>query len=231
MLTAKQTTPDGIDTVESVDPHPPIVSRGWFSGRRRIAAIVLIPALVFALVVVGYLRTYGRLVHGYDSGPVYTGSGTKTSFPVDLDQPFTYGVIVISNRSSRTAVLTDVRVKPALPQGMEIVEVTVTGPPRTTSVIGTDERYPPPRLVSHLRPLKGAAVPPEKTPEGEAGVEVVFGLKVNRPGMFGFRQVELDYRIGRKPYTVRLEDGFVGCAPYEDYKDRCSIEKFFGSRS
>jgi hypothetical protein len=182
------------------------------------------------MAAVGYQRTYGRLVHGYDNGPIYTGSGTTTSFPVDLGQPFTYGVVTVSNRASRTAVLTDVRVKPSLPAGMQIIEVKVVGPNRRTPVIGTHEQYPPPKLAPHLRPLRGARVPPKKTPEGNSGVEIVFGLKVNRPGIFGFRHVEVDYRIGRKPYTARLEDGFVACAPQALY-EQCSSEEFFGSRS
>jgi hypothetical protein len=232
MLTAKPMTSDHLDTLGCVQPDPlPVATGGWFQERRRVIAVVVGLAILVGLVAVGYQRAYGRLVHGYDSGPVYTGSGTKTSFPVDLGQPFTYGVITVSNRTSRTAVLTDVRVKPSLPPGMEIIEVKVVGPNRKTAVFGTHRQYPPLELAPHLRPLKGARVPPKDTPEGDGGVEIVFGLKVTRPGMFGFRQVELDYRIGKKPYTVRLEDGFVGCAPYAEYQDRCSIEKFFGSRS
>lgn len=79
--------------------------------------------------------------------------------------------------------------------------------------------------------LNGAKVPPEETPEGKAGIEIVFALQVNRPGLFGFKQVELDYRIGSKPYTVRLEDGFVACAPHADYRGGCPREEFFGRRS
>jgi hypothetical protein len=195
-----------------------------------VVAGLMAVALLLGLATVGYLRAFGRLVHGYDSGPVYTGSGTKTGFPVELNEPFTYGVITVSNRDGRAAVLTALRVKPRVPAGMEIIEVKVVGPNRKTAVIGTDRQYPPLELAPHLRPLKGAVVAPEDTPEGRSGTEIVFGLKVNRPGVFGFRQVELDYRIGAKPYTVVLEDGFVACAPRAVHP-RCSTEKFFGSDS
>jgi hypothetical protein len=230
MLTGRPLTSERLDRLHVVqsDPHP-AAAGGWFHRKGRVVGIVVVLALVVGLMVVGYQRAYGRLVHGYDSGPVYTGSGTKTGFPVDLDGPFTYGVITVSNRTGRTAVLTDVRVKPSLPAGMEIIEVKVVGPNRKTAAIGTGRQYPPPELAPHLRPLKGAKVPPKSTPEGYGGVEIVFGLKVNRPGRFGFRQVELDYRIGRKPHTVVLEDGFVACAPRTVYP-RCSTEKFFESR-
>jgi hypothetical protein len=231
MLTGRPLTSERLDRLDVVqsDPHPAAVG-GWFQGKRRVVGIVVVLALVVGLTVVGYQRAYGRLVHGYDSGPVYTGSGTKTGFPVDLGQPFTYGVITVSNRTGRTAVLTGVRVKPSLPASMEILEVKVVGPNRKTAVVGTGRQYPPPELAPHLRPLKGARVPPKNTSEGYGGVEIVFGLKVIRPGIFGFRQVELDYRIGSKPYTALLEDGFVACAPRAVYP-RCSTERFFKSRS
>lgn len=225
------TTTNSLASVDVVQPEPATdTPRRWYQFRRKVA-VVAVAIVIVGAAVVGYLRAYARLVHDFDSGPITGGSSTKTAFPVEIGSPFTYGVIVVSNQSSRTAVLTDLRVKPPLPPGMEIVELKVVGPNRTTIGIGTDDRYPPPELVGHLRPLKGTRVPPEDTPAGKGGVEIIFGLKINRPGMFGFKKVEIDYKIGSKPYTVVLEDGFVGCAPYADYQDRCSIEKFFGPSS
>jgi hypothetical protein len=230
LLGAKAMTTCVADIVNMVQPDPTAVRRRrWF--QRRPVRVTIVVVAILLVAVVGYLRAYGRLVHDYDSGPLTGGSSTKTSFPVEIGQPFTYGVIVVSNQSRSTARLTDLRVKPALPAGMEIVALQVVGPNRTTIGIGTDDRYPPPELVGHLRPFKGTRVPPEDSPGGKGGVEVIFGFKINRAGMFGFEKVEIDYKIGTKPYTLVLEDGFVGCAPYADYKDTCSIETFFGSES
>lgn len=70
----------------------------------------------------------------------------------------------------------------------------------------------------------------ESTPTpSEAGCQAATASR-SRPGLFGFKQVELDYRIGSKPYTARLEDGFVACAPLADYPTGCPEEQFFGPR-
>lgn len=63
-------------------------------------------------------------------------------------------------------------------------------------------------------------------PEGKGGVNIVVGLKATKPGIFGFRQIDLDYRIGSTSYTVRIDNGYAACAPLERYPTGCKSEKF-----
>jgi hypothetical protein len=178
-------------------------------------------------VLAGITRSPGRAVHNYRSGPVTTGSRTRTSFPVDLGQLFTFGGIVLENSAGSPAVLEAIRLEPPLNSGMEIVDVKVAGGERRVGYVGTDSQFPPPLLAPHLRPFLGAEVPPLRTGEGRNGVEVVFGLRVQTPGEFGFRKVLVDYRVGKRRHTVRLEDGFMACAPHSAYPGGCDHEKYF----
>jgi hypothetical protein len=187
-----------------------------------------------ALVVVGLSTSVlitqddGRKRHSFNKGPLGTGVDDRTAFPVSLNSPLTYGQAIVHNRSKKTVVLEAVRVRPPLPDGIEIIEVTVVGPNRHTASVGTEEAYPSPYLKDVLRPLRGAKVPPETTKAGEAGVEIVFGLKVTKPGYYGFREFDLDYHIGSKEYTVRMRNGFIACAPKEEIKEGCvDIERRF----
>lgn len=190
----------------------------------RVVVAVLGLALVVWLVVAN-TRPNGRTVHAFDRGPLQMGSVTGTSMAAELGQTFTYGGIVLDNTADRPAVVEDVRAIPTFTSGMEIVGVMVGGRERQIGMIGTDPQFPPPDVAAHLRPYRGAIVPPDRTP-GEFGLELFFGLRIDRPGEFGFRGFEIDYRIGKKRYTVRLEDRFLGCAPRGQYPDGCDLEHF-----
>jgi hypothetical protein len=166
-------------------------------------------------------------VQDYRSGPVKSGSRTGTSFPVEPGQVFTFGGIVLENSGGRSAVLESIRFEPPLGSGMEVVEVKVAGGDRRVGYVGTHAQFPPPLLAAYVQPFRGAEVPPLDSPDGANGVEIVFGLRVNEPGEFGFQRVLVDYRIGERRHTVRLEDGFLACAPLAVFPDGCSHEGFF----
>lgn len=48
----------------------------------------------------------------------------------ELGQVFTFGGIVVTNRSKSPVVIEDIRVVPPLEDGMKIVELQVAGPER-----------------------------------------------------------------------------------------------------
>lgn len=169
--------------------QPPALPAGRRSRRPVvIVAGVVVMALAVGAAVVLAGQDGGRRVHAWDDGPLDGGSETITSLPVELGVPFTFGGTSFDNTSEATAVLEDVRVRPSLPEGIEIVGVGATGPDRQVATYGSHLSYPPPELAGALHPVPGTKVPPRTTKAGEAGIDVVFGLKVTKPGQFGFAQ-------------------------------------------
>jgi hypothetical protein len=205
------------------------VVNGARPSRRHLILLAVI-AVAVAGTVVFALRSGRRAVHAFDKGPLQTFSSTRTGMLADeLGQVFTFGGIVVTNRSKSPVVIEDIRVVPPLEDGMKIVELQVAGPERRVGYVGTEKHFPPADLAPHLRPYRGAAVPPERSPRGEQGMEIVFALRIDRAGSFGFREVHVDYRVGGDRHTVHLEDGFVGCAPRSMFPDGCgpAMRKYF----
>ena len=192
--------------------------------------LLVVGALVLGLVggAVIYKRSTGRAVHAYDRGPVKTESDTITSLPSELGQVVTFGSLVLRNSSSKPAVLERIRVEPPLGPEMTLVDLKVAGPDRRIGCVCSAAEYPPHGIPAQaIKPFPGAVVPPRQDdPEGH-GVEILMGLRVNRPGEFGFRHAIVDYRIGGKRHRVKLNDGWIGCAPRATYQHCRSDEAFF----
>jgi hypothetical protein len=167
-------------------------------------------------------------MHAYDRGPVRTESDTITTLPSEIGQVVTFGGIVLRNRSSKPALLERIRIDPPLGPEMSLVDVKVAGGDRRIGYVGSAVEYPPHGIPAQaIRPFDGAVVPPRQDdPEGR-GVEILMGLRVNRPGEFGFRHAIVDYRIGGKRHRVKLNDGWIGCAPRATYQHCRSDEAFF----
>jgi hypothetical protein len=198
------------------------------SGRRVLVPLAIL-VMVTAAALAFFVLSNRRAVHAFNRGPLQAGASTRTGMVADeLGQVFTYGGVVLTNTSSRPAVLEEIRVVPPPGEGMKIVAIQAAGADRQLGLVGTDQQFPPADLAPFLRPYRETVVPPERTPGGEEGVEIVFGLRIDQPGNFGFREVHVDYRVGKKRHTVRLEDGFIGCAPLARFPDGCDFEKFFG---
>lgn len=193
--------------------------------------LVLVPLVIGLGAVVAANSGSDRASHDYDSGPVNTGSDSLTSLPVEVGQVFTFGGIVLENTTEQPAVLERLRVDPPLGSEMTLVDLEVAGRDRRVGYVGSAAEFPPALIPAQaLRPFEGAVVPGRPGDPASRGVEIVMGLKVNRPGEFGFRHVIVDYRIGGKQHRVRLNDGFVACAPPREYPPGCHVDTFFDSK-
>jgi hypothetical protein len=219
---------DAIGTLPVVEPPavPAETRRPGARRIRRIAAAAVLGCVAVGLVVVQ--RSTGPAMHAYDRGPVRTESDTITSLPSELDQVVTFGSIVLRNSSSKPAVLERIRIEPPLGPEMTLVDLKVAGRDRRIGCVCSAAEYPPQGIPAEaIKPFQGAVVPPRQDdPEG-VGVEILMGLRVNRPGEFGFRHAIVDYRIGGKRHRVKLNDGWVGCAPRATYEHCRSDEAFF----
>lgn len=198
------------------------------SGRQDVALATL--AVLAALGAAVALRPdHGRKLHSWreGKGPLGGGSSTMVGLAVDLDAPFTYGAAGVENVTDDTAVLEAVRVRPPLPDGIEVVGTGATGPNRNVPTVNNSRKWPADSIKDALHPLAGTEVPPRATKAGRAGIDLVFGLKVTKPGYWGFAQVDLDYRVGNKEYTVRLDHGVYVCAPMASYPNGCDDDDRF----
>jgi hypothetical protein len=203
----------------------PFGPRHW--SKKHILVLLLLVGTAMAGFMLEAVRSSRRIEHSAAHGPVTAGGGrTMTSMKVEVGQTFTFGGIVLFNSARQEAMLEGISVDPAIGPELTTVEIKAAGKDRKTGYVGTDSQFPPSLLPAQsLRPFVGTVVPGRRDDPEDAGVEVVFGLKVTQPGKYGFRHVVVDYRVGGKRHRVRLDDGFVACAPVRDFPSGCSLDQ------
>ena len=220
---------DPIATLEDVDPLP-VPDRSRWVGSRRIIFIVVPLVLAVAGSLV-FDRLTGPVFHDDDSGPVRTDSNTITSLPVEVGQVFTFGGIILKNYTNDPATLESIRFEPPLGSAVTLVDLKVAGDDRNVGLVGSAVEYPPTRIPTEaLLPFKGAVVPRRSEDPKGRGLELFMGLRVNVQGEFGFRHTVLDYRIGGRLHSVRLNDGFITCAPVDAFPPGCHLATFFNEK-
>lgn len=194
-------------------------------NRPRRFRLFVVGALVLSLggAAVIYKRSTGRAMHDYDSGPVRTESATTTGVRAEVGEVVTFGGIILENFSKRAAVLESIRIE-NLDPGITLVDLKVAGKDRGIGMVGADHGFPGPAIrPESLRPPACTRVPPRQE-DGEWGVEVLMGFRLNKPGQFGFHHALVDYRIGGKKHRIRMNDGFVVCGGPE--YPSCDLEAF-----
>jgi hypothetical protein len=204
----------------------PVPAASKSTSRRLLAGVLGLLILGGSAVVAAAYRSSQRLTHDAESGPVTAGGGkTMTGIKVEVGQVFTFGGVVLYNSADKPAVLESIAFDPPLSPDFDVVDVKAAGRDRRTGFVGADQVFPPEVLrPQSLRAVEGAIVPARSDdPEGW-GVELVFGLKVTRPGKFLMQHVVVDYRIDGKRHRVRLDDGFVACAPARDFAQGCTSD-------
>jgi hypothetical protein len=193
--------------------------------RRGPAGILLV--IILGLLAISRLTGGGRIVHESGrNGPLDGGTARDpvSISSIEIGQAVTMGSLVVSNRGRKPVVLEALRLLPPLSEGLELVGALIApDPDRPVARIGTSRRFPPdPAEVGGTHPFDGAVIGPG-TSEGASGrgTAILVGLRLTRPGVFGFDRMEIDYRADGVPYTMRVDLGFVGCGPPARYADRC----------
>jgi hypothetical protein len=192
-----------------------------------LVAGFLVIAVLIALAMAARPAGGGRTVHDSGSGGPLDGgeaSDTVSIWALEIGQPVTMGHLVVSNTDKKPLVLEGLRLLPALTEGIEFIgAVTAQDPDRKAASIGAGRSYPPDESdVGRTRPLEGTVIPPETRQGGpNRGTAILVGLRLTKPGAFGFDRMEVDYRVGEKAYTMRVDIGFVGCGPPAEYPKEC----------
>ncbi|MGH9042549.1 MAG: hypothetical protein ACRDZ3_20225 [Acidimicrobiia bacterium] len=187
----------------------------------------LLGVAVLAVLVVLRLTAGGLTVHDSGSGGPLDGgvaSDTVSIWSIEIGQSVTMGHLVVSNTGSEPLVLDGLRLMPPLSDGLEYIgTVTAQDSDREAASIGAGRSYPPDAAdIGQTRPLEGTVVPPEPN-EGKPsrGTAILVGMRLTKPGAYGFDRMEVDYHVGKKRYTMRVDIGFVGCGPEAEYPERC----------
>ena len=191
--------------------RPGSLERGGSSSRASSRGIALgaLALAVFAAAVVAYLL----LRDGEPSpGPLRAEENSQLSGWARTNRDFMFGVPVVRNHGDEPAVLeraTFVRPTP----GFRIVRTLVAGPRREANYIADSGVFPP--TFSPLRdvhPLRGYRLPPRSSRGGERGAELVFVLRVRRPGRYAMSGVRLDYSVDGTDHRRTLPNSYAACA-------------------
>lgn len=176
---------------------------------RRVGLAVLAAAILSGAALLTYL-----LVRDEEPspGPLQAEETSSLSFWVHTGRDFMYGVPVVRNNGDEPAVLERATFEDPTP-GLRIVRTLVAGPRREANYIAGDRQFPP--SFSPLRdvhPLSGYRVPPRGQPGGERGAELVFVLRVPRPGRYDMSGVQLDYTVDGTEHRRTLPNSYAACA-------------------
>jgi hypothetical protein len=180
---------------------------GWLAVSYRHLALAALALLAGAVLAFLLLRD------GQPSpGPLRGEEDSRLSGWVRTNRDFMFGVPVVRNHGDEPAVLeraTFVRPTP----GLRIERTLVAGPRREANYIADSAVFPP--TFSPLRdvhPLPGYRVLPRTEPGGERGVELVFVLRVRRPGRYAMSGVQLEYSVGGTEHRRILPNSYAACA-------------------
>ena len=161
-----------------------------------------------------------------NGGPVSAGAANSAGQRLGVGEQYSFGNVVLTNRSKTPAQLETIRVVGLTP-GFEVLGVRAVRTPVTPnelySYVG-DFGFPPAKYPStslteeHTVPVATTF----KNGEPYEGLELVIGAKATRPGVVRARGVEFTYRIGSHRYKQTFDGAMYLCAPKEQFQgDAC----------
>jgi len=148
---------------------------------------------------------------GGDHQPLEGGTGLGVTIPVAVGRPMTYGQVTIGNESDRPLVIDRVTAKHD--DALELLGVRLAGEDRPIS-IGAARRWPPRALRDTIEPVEGAVLQPIR--KGDAGTELLVGLRTRRPGRWRLWELTVHYRQDGEQFEKRMPQEVLICSPYSD---------------
>jgi hypothetical protein len=178
--------------------------------RRTPVRLLLAAAALGAAVAVALVVFASDDDDGPTPGPLGSDEVVGLGAPQEAGRDFTFGLAVAYNRGDEPAVLERISLVDPTP-GLRVIETRVAGPQRRLLYQAGDYRWPSPEITD-LHPVRGFEVAPRDQPDGRRGVELVFRLRVDRPGRYTARGVQIDYRVGDTSHRSRLTTAYRVCA-------------------
>jgi hypothetical protein len=192
---------------------------------RWIAGIGL--AAIVAVLLVAVYAFNGRERSG---GPLNVDVRDSVGAPAKPGRAGVSGWSVVFNKGSEPAVVTSI--KPLLvTKGLVIEDVSAQLKERVNDSFCCQIRWPVNAAArkewvdpANLRSLPVAMPPDPDLSVVNSGMNLVWRLRADQPGRYGFRAVELRYRVGGKDYRRVLGAAFTLCIS-PDGKKRCALLK------
>jgi hypothetical protein len=180
-------------------PTPPARSR-----RPLIAA-----AAGLAVVVVVAVWLIARPAGGPSQGSVSAPGVESVSMFREPGQTFGYGFGVAYNTGQQPAIIQAIRLLDATP-GLEIVATRLSGPARKLLFLDSTLNWPAQEFTDQ-RPVRGYQLAPATRPDGQRGVELLFGLRAPKLGTYQARAIAVDYTIDGNQHTAVIHRGVKIC--------------------
>ncbi len=144
------------------------------------------------------------------SGRLDPGFPTSTSFAVVAMRPFTFGVLILKNPTHSPAVLDEVKLQHTS-NNVHVVRIAAALIPRDApnGSTATADYFPP---HEKLHAVQGFVFPAKHPGSPAQYLQIVIGLRADKPGYYSFRSVSLDYRMGGHRYRLVAQTSFSWCA-------------------
>jgi hypothetical protein len=175
----------------STEVEPRRLRRGLAAG----AAVLLVALAAWWLLIRDSTPSQGPL----GSNELGVSDGISSYKHVG---EFGFGYAIVVNRGKAPAVLDRIRLVGATP-GLEVIATHVAGLKRSTGGVSFTNVWPSPEFED-LHPVAGFAVPPSTEPGADRGVELVFGLRTRKPGIYETASVAVDYKVGGSKHQATV---------------------------
>jgi len=128
-------------------------------------------------------------------------------------EPVSFGPLVLTNTTSRPISIVAVTPGPR-DDGLTYLGVRASASQtrRVFSLGVAQGAFPYPSGGADWRTVEGVVVLPERA-GGARGVEILVGLRAERPGQWTMRGVSVIYQIGAQRYVTTYGDTYTVCAP------------------
>jgi hypothetical protein len=159
------------------------------------------------------------LVHGDPGHPARRTGGplacedcgrSATAVPVHIGEPVSMGPLFLRNETDKSIRIERVELLGVDP-GLELIGLLAVEPDGRHPFVGGDRGFPPPGSSGTRHAVPGYQLAPAHS-KAEV-VQILFGLRLTRPGRAGARRIAVDYRVGDVPYRAYFDHSMWLCTP------------------
>jgi hypothetical protein len=148
-----------------------------------------------------------------DHAPLQAPGHDGVAALASVREPVSFGPLVLTNTTGHPITIVDVR-PGRRDAGLAYLGVRASASQtrRVFSLGAAQGAFPYPSGGADWRPVSGVVVLPERA-GGARGVEILVGVRADRPGRWSMRSVSVTYQIGPQRYVTTYGDTYTVCAP------------------